>query len=182
MKRFVAIAALDDRMRLGTVIYTSIQLYTQCPYRGPPINSILERCQDWRWPGGREWEEKEQFIGGTCCVSLIVVLLRSNTCYSKLQRRILHPGASRGKLSCRAPIAVVPCILTAAVHSDSGRSRLFGNAIQVLKHSRIELALGNRPYLQGRCLVLLPRLVLMVRPKCIRAYLAMKLVLPFDFV
>ena len=158
-------------MRLGTVIYTSIQLYTQCPYRGPPINSILERCQDWRWPGGREWEEKEQFIGGTCCVSLIVVLLRSNTCYSKLQRRT-HPGASRGKLSCRAPInlAFEPCILTAAVHYDSGRSRLFGNTIQVLKYSRIELVLGNWPYLQGRCLVLLPRLVLMVRPECICAH------------
>ena len=31
------------------------------------------------------------------------------------------------------------CILTAAVHFDSGRSRLFGNTIQVLKYSRIEL-------------------------------------------
>ena len=56
------------------------------------------------------------------------------------------------------------------MHSDSGRSRLFGNAIQVLKYSRIELVLGDRPYLQGRCLVLLVRLVLMVRPECMHAH------------
>ena len=38
------------------------------------------------------------------------------------------------------------------MHSNSGRSRLFGSAIQVLKYCRIELVLGNRPYLHGRCL------------------------------